>query len=107
LLEMLAREDLPELRFGIGLNSGEVVAAHMGTQRRRQYTVIGDTVNVGARLCSQAATGEVVLSDAVYTRCDPRPEVVPAGTLDMKGVPEGFVAWRLVIDALQPAAEPG
>lgn len=97
LLEALAREGLPELKYGIGLNAGEVVAAHMGTHRHKQYSVVGDTVNVGARLCSQALAGEVVLSDAVYRRCDPAPEVIPAGDLVMKGVQEGFVAWRLVL----------
>ena len=45
------------MSFGIGLNSGEAVAAHFGGGRRRQYDVVGDTVNVGARLCSAAGRG--------------------------------------------------
>ena len=55
----------PEVSFGIGLNTGEAVAAHFGGGRRRQYDVVGDTVNVGARLCSAAGRGEIILSDAV------------------------------------------
>ena len=58
----------PEVSFGIGLNTGEAVAAHFGGGRRRQYDVVGDTVNVGARLCSAAARGDIVLSDQVLTR---------------------------------------
>ncbi len=63
----LLEQGAPEVSFGIGLNSGEAVAAHFGGGRRRQYDVVGDTVNVGARLCSAAPRGEIVLSDAVLT----------------------------------------
>ena len=62
----LADHGLPPIRFGIGLHCGTVVAAHVGTAARRQYSVIGDTVNVGSRLCSQAGVGEIVASDAVW-----------------------------------------
>ena len=65
--ELLER-DAPEVSFGIGLNTGEAVAAHFGGRRRRQYDVVGDTVNVGARLCSIAGRGEIILSDQVLTR---------------------------------------
>ena len=64
----LLEQGAPEVSFGIGLNSGEAVAAHFGGGRRRQYDVVGDTVNVGARLCSAAGRGEIILSDAVLSR---------------------------------------
>jgi class 3 adenylate cyclase len=37
------------------MNSGEVVAAHVGGGKRRQYDIVGDTVNIGSRMCGQAA----------------------------------------------------
>jgi adenylate cyclase len=95
---VLAEAGAPPLRFGIGLCAGPVVAAHAGSTWRRQYAVIGDTVNVGSRLCSQAGPGEVVLAESVRAGIDPPPEVDPMGPLRMKGVADDFVAWRLVLD---------
>ena len=71
----LVEQGAPEVSFGIGLNTGDAVAAHFGGGRRRQYDVVGDTVNVGARLCSAAGRGEIILSDA---GADPR-HVAAAG----------------------------
>jgi adenylate cyclase len=51
LRRALRDDGLPEVRYGIGLHVGPVVAAHVGTSRRLQYTAIGDTMNIGSRLC--------------------------------------------------------
>jgi class 3 adenylate cyclase len=92
--ELLER-DAPEVSFGIGLNTGEAVAAHFGGRRRRQYDVVGDTVNVGARLCSAAGRGEIILSDAVLSRVPNPPEVEPVGAVELKGVSRELKLWRV------------
>ena len=86
----------PEVSFGIGLNTGEAVAAHFGGGRRRQYDVVGDTVNVGARLCSAAGRGEIILSDQVLTRVPSPPPVEPVGRIALKGVSRELRLWRVV-----------
>lgn len=91
----LAEAGFAPLDFGIGVNTGEMIAAHVGTAERRQYTVLGDTVNTGARLCSQARIGEVVLADSSFTAATSPPPVDPAGPLQMKGVRSDFTAWRM------------
>jgi adenylate cyclase len=91
----LLEQGAPEVSFGIGLNSGEAVAAHFGGGRRRQYDVVGDTVNVGARLCSAAPRGEIVLSDAVLTRVTCPLPVEPLGPVELKGVSRELRLWRL------------
>jgi adenylate cyclase len=65
LNETLREAGLPPVSYGIGVHHGPVVSAHVGTVERRQYAVVGNTVNVGSRLCSQALAGEVVASGEV------------------------------------------
>jgi class 3 adenylate cyclase len=74
------KRELAPLRHGIGVHRGVAVAGNIGTMARAQYTVIGDTVNVAARL--ESATKEqgatVLLSQAVVDALGSAPEGVPA-----------------------------
>jgi adenylate cyclase len=58
-------EDRPELRAGIGIHRGEAFVGNIGSPRRLEFTLIGDTVNTANRLCDLAEGGEVLVSDAV------------------------------------------
>jgi adenylate cyclase len=62
------RRDLSvEAGIGVGLHLGEVALGLLGPPGRKQTTLVGDTVNVAARLCSRARAGEVLLSCTVAT----------------------------------------
>jgi adenylate cyclase len=91
----LVERGAPEVSFGIGLNTGEAVAAHFGGRRRRQYDVVGDTVNVGARLCSAAGRGDIILSDQVLSRVPTPPPVEPVGPVELKGVSRELRLWKV------------
>ena len=73
LAERLAR-DVPQISFGIGVSAGIAVAGNVGSERRFEYTVIGDPVNEAARLSDLAKRrGEPVLaSDAALDRAGER-----------------------------------
>lgn len=58
----------PQLQVGIGINYGEAFAGYLGSERRLEYTIIGDTVNTAKRLCSAALGGEILVTDAVRER---------------------------------------
>ena len=65
LNERWARADLPEFGLGIGLSTGRVAAALLGSEERLEYTLVGDTVNLAQRLQDLARpAGRIVLSDA-------------------------------------------
>lgn len=63
-----------ETGLGIGINDGEVIAGNIGSQQYMNYTLIGDTVNVAARLSQRARAGEVLFSSALKLTLDRQAE---------------------------------
>ena len=63
--ERWRRELSVDAGIGIGLHLGEVAFGVLGPQKRKTTTLVGDTVNVAARLCGRARAGEVLFSCAV------------------------------------------
>ncbi len=59
-------EGRPEFELGIGLSTGEVAAALLGSDERLEYTLVGDAVNLAQRLQQWAAGGQTVLSEPTY-----------------------------------------
>jgi adenylate cyclase len=101
----LADDGIPPVQFGIGMNSGDVVAAHVGGGRRRQYDIVGDTVNLGSRLCGQAGRGEIVLTEAMLALLTDPPAHESMGAVQLKGLDEPVPLVKVVVSS--PAVPSG
>ncbi|MGZ4155110.1 MAG: adenylate/guanylate cyclase domain-containing protein, partial [Actinomycetota bacterium] len=89
--------DLPEIGIGVGVNTGIVIAGMVGGGGRLKYTVVGDAVNVAARLQSEAEAGEVLASASTIAAADGiRCEAV--GPRHVKGREEPVEVFRVVVD---------
>jgi adenylate cyclase len=103
LHQQLAYLNIPAIQFGIGMNSGDVVAAHVGGGRRRQYDVVGDTVNLASRLCGQAGRGEIVIPESMLALLDTVPPHESMGAVQLKGLDEPVPLVKIVVDVEVPA----
>ena len=77
LNERWRQVDLPPFGLGIGVTTGDVAAGLLGSEERSEFTVVGDTVNLAARLQQLAVAGETVLSDVTYATVDDQIEAQP------------------------------
>ncbi|MBM4264855.1 MAG: tetratricopeptide repeat protein [Deltaproteobacteria bacterium] len=92
--EALAKFD-PPLIAHIGIASGTVVASGTGSETHREYTVIGDSVNLAARLQDRAAPGETLISKAVHDIAATRFNCTPLGAVKIKGLSEPVSIWQV------------
>ena len=95
-------EGLPFFELGIGITTGPVAAALLGSDEHLEYTLVGDTVNLAQRLQQWASPGQTVLSGPTYeSLADPPPaEELPPALVKGRDTPVG--AWRLSAVADEP-----
>jgi PAS domain S-box-containing protein len=94
-----------EMRAGIGVNTGLGVVGTIGPEQAMNYTVIGDAVNVAARLQSTAQGGEILVSERTYATVRDRVNAAPLAELSVKGRVQPVSTYRLL--GLRQAATNG
>jgi adenylate cyclase len=81
--------------MGIGIATGELIVGEMGCSQRADYTVIGRAANLGARICSAAKAGEVLICQQTYELVQDKVEAAPITGLQFKGVNRDVVVYRV------------
>jgi class 3 adenylate cyclase len=93
--EVLARTDPPGPRFHIGINSGPAVVGNIGSEEYRNFTAIGDTTNLAARLEGLAKPGQVVVGPETARQLGAAFTLAPLGSVQVKGRLGAVDAFRL------------
>jgi adenylate cyclase len=92
-------EQLPpayRLFYGVGINVGDAVVGFIGTEQQVNYTAIGSSVNLAARMQSAAAPGQILLTTTAYQRVRDHVEVRQLPPIEAKGFSEPVPAYELL-----------
>lgn len=96
LMPGLSRESGHDVSLHVGLAAGEAIVGGLGGEAHRQYTALGDAVNLAARIVAQAKTGETLLSDEVRRAVPQSVRLEDCGQHALKGIAAPQHLWRLV-----------
>jgi len=86
-----------ELGIGIGINTGYMTVGNIGSDTHRDYTVIGNQVNVAARLESQAKAGQILISQRTYSRVKDEVQVEKIGEIQVKGINSPVMTYNVKV----------
>jgi adenylate cyclase len=85
-----------ELGFGIGIAHGFATLGRIGFQGRYDYSAIGTVVNLAARLCAEARSGQILVDGRVQVAVESLAETEPAGELTLKGIQRPVAAFNVL-----------
>jgi adenylate cyclase len=94
--EDLKGSGLPEISIGIGINTGTVTVGYMGSEERTDYTAIGDSVNLAARLEKQAKSGQIIISRSTLEAMGNQLPVRPCGQIMVKGKKDSIEIFEVL-----------
>jgi adenylate cyclase len=92
---------VPWLQLGIGLAVGTAYVGNVGSGEVKDFTALGDVVNIASRLQSSAAAGQIVISERLFERLAEPPPEARHTTLELKGKQDPEPVW--LMDVGSPA----
>lgn len=66
--DKLHRRNLPSLEMGIGINSGNLIVGNIGSKKRMKYGVVGEVINIAARLESLASPNQILITESTFSK---------------------------------------
>ena len=84
------------LSFGVGIHFGEAVLGWIGTQKRLEFTAIGDSVNTAKRIQENSAHGQILISKEAYDRVKDKVQAVAYAPLKVKGKTEVVEVFEVI-----------
>ena len=91
--QKIVKEGYKPFKIGIGINKGKAVSGNIGSEQQMNYTVIGDTINLGARLCSHAKSGEILISKSVKDAIGDKYNFKSIPSIEVKGKENAIDVW--------------
>src|SRR5439155_6441840 len=84
------------IEIGIGINTGEVTIGCIGSERRMDYTAIGNAVNLAARLVQQAKGKQILIGETTYNQLGEVFGTNPIGDLSLKGMSSTAMVYEVI-----------
>ena len=91
----LKNDGYSSVEIGIGLHTGVATVGYIGSEQRSEYTAIGDTVNIAARLESNAKGGQILISEATAKAAEKSFSIIPQTPLQVKNRVEPISLFEL------------
>ena len=89
-------EGIRQLAVGIGITTGHSVVGNIGAKKHRDYTAIGDRINLAARLQSECQAFEIIVDQATYFYCQDYFEFEALPPFQVKGKEEVITAYKVL-----------
>jgi len=100
-------EGRKEISVGVGLHTGVATVGYIGSERRTEYTAIGDTVNLAARLEQNAQGGQILISEAAAQAAGRTPyPLLPRQPLTVKNRTQPVPVYEVIWSSAPPAQRP-
>lgn len=96
LMKVRGKQDKVTFEIGIGINTGSSIVGNVGAETRMDYTVIGDSVNVAARLQQMAGGGEIIIGELTYSTSKDHFSLQKRGEVRVKNKIEPVMCYEVL-----------